>query len=145
MPTIKSTARCTLAPLLMVLSATFATACSQSSRPTDAEVESAVRAAALANGHGKIATVENVKRVNGYDDAQTKDYVADVTYDFVFTKSFADITKGREKMTPPVPDEITFALAFMGQNKAWNAGDRFPQHDKFPFHKTEKGWQLDSN
>ena|ERR1700734_1629625 len=140
MTTIKFTTRRALAPLLMI--AAFATACSQSSsRPTDAEIESAVKSQVLASGGDKIATVENFKRVNGFEDAQTKNYVPEVTYDLKFSRSEEDITKGWMQMSAPIPDEITDALQFLSFNKAWKAGESFPRRDKFSFRKTEKGWQ----
>jgi hypothetical protein len=36
----------------------------------------------------------------------------------VFTKSYADITKGWERMTPSVADEVTFALASAAKTKS---------------------------
>jgi hypothetical protein len=122
--------------------------CSHSSAPSDQEIETAVRTGVLANGKDQIMSVENFKRINGIpsDDGT---YVAEVSYDLVFKKSYKDLKRDYHvdfsKSEAQLGPLASFIGKFSVSNGDWEAGRHFPMTDKVPFVKSEKGWVTPSD
>lgn len=132
-------------PVLMVL-ATFLGGCGSATRPSESEIQSQVEAVALSGAVANIATVENFKKVNGFEDPATHSYVAEVSYDLVVKKSYKDILKAANfnamKSESQVSPEAVYAFRFAILHKEWDAGAHFPMTEKVPFRKTESGWRV---
>lgn len=139
--------RAAIGAIVATACATLA-ACSgsvSSDRPSDPEIEAAVRAAILTEGKDKVMSVENYKKLNGYLSPD-KTYTADVSYDLVFAHSYKELKREYNVDESKAGVEMTplenFLVTFMYANERWEAGRHFPRSEKVPFIKTEKGWVI---
>lgn len=123
-------------------------AAASANRPSDPEIESKVRAALLSDGKDKVMTVENFKKLNGILN-QDGSYVAEVSYDLVFSKSYQQLKEQYDVDESKAASQLgplrTFLLTFYYANSAWQAGQHFPRTQNVPFIKSEKGWIIDGD
>ena len=111
-------------------------------RPGDGDIERQVNERLLREG-GSLYVVENFRKTNGFEPGQNV-YVAEVEYDLVFQKSLADLAINlRDSQDPLLAglDLVALGLRY-GQ---FQAGERRHRTEKVTFHKTERGWLLQSD
>ena len=111
-------------------------------RPGDGDIERQVNERLLREG-GSLYVVENFRKTNGFEPGQNV-YVAEVEYDLVFQKSLADLAINlRDSQDPLLAGLDLVALGIKyGQ---FQAGERRHRAEKATFHKTERGWLLQSD
>jgi hypothetical protein len=141
---------------LLILMLTLAlAACSM--KPSDQEVESAIRARFKNAEMAPLVEVAAVVRKNGYSD-QNGVYVVEVDTVFVFKKSLKELEElwMKEDERRPKTPEVKGASATVrikSRNEMellelkdafgdFPAGFKYTRSDKVPFIKTEKGWQI---
>lgn len=111
-------------------------------RPGDKDIQRQVTERLLSEG-GSLYTIENFRKTNGFEPGQNV-YVADVEYDLVFQKSLADLALNLRDRSDPLLaglDLVALGLKY-GQ---FEAGERLHRSEKATFHKTERGWLLQSD
>ncbi len=126
------------------------TACSgtSSKQPNDDEVEQAIRMAVLTDGKEQVMSVENFKKLNGRLKPDGT-YVADVSYDLVFSKSYTDLKLEYHvdggKSAAQLGPVATVLYTFQANNGQWKAGSHFPMTNTIPLVKSEKGWIISND
>lgn len=124
-------------PLLALL---LLVACAN--RPGDGDIQRQM-AERLAVEGGGVFAVENFRKTDGFE-SNPNVYVAEVEYDLVFQRSLADLALNLGKRDDPVLaglDLVALGLKY-GQ---FEAGERLHRSEKATFHKTERGWLLQSD
>jgi hypothetical protein len=118
-----------------------------SSRPSDAVVMEQVRASLTSPGSEAYLVVENFRKTNGYV-REDGPYVAEVTYDLVFRKSFREISEETKREMSGNGSALAafgkgFTLFALGvQYGDFPAGYRVGRTEEVAFRKTEKGWRI---
>jgi hypothetical protein len=110
------------------------------SKPSDQAIMTQVSDRVSQQGSG-FWRAENIKKVNGFEKSD-RIYIADVTYEVVFTKSLSDATYLTQQ---DMPNMMVNALWLMQARLLYGdfkAGERFNKQEKLTFLKTEQGWQL---
>lgn len=128
---------------LLVLLAGLLSACSR--EPSVNELHALLVDALDAEGPQAIYRVENFKKIKGYMKDERR-YVAEVSYELVFTKGLQDIAAEAERQ-PGGPLEklgsgmglVTLSLLY-GDFKA---GDRLPRSQTLHLIETEQGWRIE--
>ena len=111
-------------------------------RPGESEIQRQITERLSIEGGG-LFTVENFRKTNGFESNQNVS-VAEVEYDLVFQRSLADLALNLRKRDDPVLaglDLVALGLKY-GQ---FEAGARLHRSEKATFHKTERGWLLQSD
>jgi hypothetical protein len=117
-----------------------------SSRPSDGDVESAVRTALSTGNNAQMLDVGSVDRKNGFAD-QGGVYVVEVEYTLSFKKSYKEIESLLEQeMRGKGEFERAAAMMQLQQLRLehgdFQKGQKIVVKDKIPFVKAEKGWQV---
>ncbi|MDG4596160.1 MAG: hypothetical protein P9F75_10820 [Candidatus Contendobacter sp.] len=126
--------------LFSILALLLLAACAN--RPGDSEIERQITERLLREG-GSLYVVENFRKTNGFEPGQNV-YVAEVEYDLAFQKSLADLALNLRDRSDPLLaglDLVALGLKY-GQ---FQAGERRHRAEKATFHKTERGWLLQSD
>jgi len=116
-----------------------------SGKPSDGELQQLLANELDAEGPHAIYTIENFHKVNGYmkDDRR---YVAEVTYDLVFTKGIKDIAAEAEQQPGGPLEKIGKGMGLMTLGLMYGdfkAGDRLPREQAMNLIKTEQGWRIE--
>jgi hypothetical protein len=125
-----------LFPILLLLLAACA------NRPGDSDIQRQVTERLLGQD-GSLYVVENFRKTNGFEPSQNV-YVAEVEYDLVFQKSLADLALNLRDRNDPLLaglDLVALGLKY-GQ---FQAGERRHRSERVTFHKTERGWLLQTD
>ena len=126
--------------ILLTISILLLAACAN--RPGDGDIERQVNERLLREG-GSLYVVEKFIKINGFEPSQNV-YVAEVEYDLVFQKSLADLALNLRDSKDPLLaglDLVELGIKY-GQ---FQAGERRHRAEKVTFHKTERGWLLQSD
>ena len=125
-----------LFPILLLLLAACA------NRPGDSDIQRQVTERLLGQD-GSLYVVENFRKTNGFEPSQNV-YVAEVEYNLVFQKSLADLALNLRDRNDPLLaglDLVALGLKY-GQ---FQAGERRHRSERVTFHKTERGWLLQTD
>lgn len=128
---------------LLFLSVVLLTACAN--KPGDEELRTQVTEQLLKGYRGKLYTVENFQKLNGFkNDEHT--YTAHVQYDVVFKVDLQDAPQYLADETDETflqkGSDALGLLALTAEYGNFKAGDRVTQDDKVVLIRTEKGWRL---
>ncbi|MFZ5467487.1 MAG: hypothetical protein ACOZAI_09530 [Pseudomonadota bacterium] len=129
--------------LPVFLLAGLLTACS--SKPSVNELRDLVADELNAEGPQAIYKIENFNKVNGYmkDDRR---YVAEVTFDLVFTKGLQDIAAEAQSQPGGPLEKMGKGMGLMSLGLLYGdfkAGDRLPRAQTLPLIRTEQGWRIE--
>jgi len=129
--------------LPLVLLAGLLTACS--SKPSVDELRALVVDALDAEGPQALYRVENFNKVNGYmqDDHR---YVAEVSYDLVFTKGLQEIAAETQNQPGGPLEKMGKGMGLMALGLLYGdfkAGDRLPRTQTLHLIQTEQGWRIE--
>lgn len=133
--------------LILILSLTALAGCS--GPPSVEEIKEQLVSVVVGDAGG-IATVENFEKINGYEKGEEK-YIADVTYDLVFSKDAKGMLQQAIKKSPPATfaamgSEGLALAAFGPAMMDLVAGQKFSIRDTVTLIKSvraEKGWVLE--
>lgn len=123
--------------LTIFLMAVALTACS--GKPSDSDIKALYIEDAMKGKDPTLSVIENFVKVNGYQKDE-RTYIADVTYDIVFKKSYDDLAK--ETRAGGDLGKMLSVEALGGQIGRFKVGHKMSYTAKPNFIKTEKGWIL---